>query len=291
MMEEESPVSPTAPGENEITAPPARRRRKKTVSLAEYREKHWGIDAQWRQMQKSSPSFSMRPKTTFGTMLANKQQTSGYKGDLGREFAFTKRKSPTFSMGARPLGHCFEMTSPGPCEYQTLGRNGLGVLDPQNPHPGFPKIPGGRFGASPGAGSVNVIPEKCPGPGDFEIKNYVSSLDGKKPPHYTIRGNLGSSIVAAGGSGLGPGAYDISKTLPNGGKLLGGAPNWTLLGRDGHFNPDQKVPGAGSYSPLFDRNSPNRIRPAYSFGFTERFGAGQETSKKKKDVPKMRQTH
>jgi len=281
-MAEESPTGSVPPPEG-LPDTPSRRRRKKPMSLDAWREKKYGIDAQWRSIsgQKSSPSFTMRPKTSFGTMLSFKTQTSGYKGRLDREFAFTKKGkimgTGGFSMGAKPLGHCFEVKSPGPAEYRIIPTN-----DPNEVAPNYPRIPGGRFNT----GSITLIPEKCPGPGDYAWRDYVSSLDGNRPPRWSIRGQLpGGAIQASSGSGLGPGVYDISKTLSNG-KIT--SPQCTLLGRDSAYNPEVKIPGAGAYSP--GTNSPIRRMPSYSFGFTARFSS-EEKPPKRETKDRMRQTH
>lgn len=222
------------------------------MSVQEYRELKWGVDAGYKRVQSkgAGPSYTMRASLPI---FIGKKTTNFQVGDIQRCYSATFPNSPAWSMGLQSF-KTPEDKSPGPTEYKLRS-----TMDP-NKHPTCPKNTGPRFGtetllSSDGSG--------LPGPGEYDtIKAMEKSSAIKTRPRVNIQGREAwRDPTAAPGPGIGEYDYQqatrVGKITPIKWTAQGkteplakprGSRRYISPGPD-HYNP----PGAGAKNELVNR--------------------------------------
>jgi len=145
------------------------------MTLKEYRELKWGVDACYAKVERRGPSFSMRPMVPS---VYTKRNDNFQAGDVFRSFNATLRTAPCFSMAGRADFRTPTETSQGPAEYPIKSSMDPGI------HPTVPKNRGSRFG------SEVLEPRDPPGPapGQYELTDPAVSSTIKSIANFTIQG-------------------------------------------------------------------------------------------------------
>jgi len=212
------------------------------ISLQEYKERKWSMDACFNRTVRAPPGYTMRPMVSFGSMLNNKGGNGVHqRGDVHKALHATKYRGPSFSMGALPLLD-EKGKSPGPAEYKVKS-----TMDP-NSHPVHSKALGARFGTEQleCADSTSV-----PGPGQYDLEGYENSSVYAKKPNWVIEGREAWNDKTAAPN-PGPGEYQYFHTMRNG-KITN--PRYTAQGKTMPIEPPRgverlsPVPPPGSYNP------------------------------------------
>jgi len=197
------------------------------MTVKEYRERKWSVDACYAKVERRGPAFSMRKSLPN---LHGKKIDPTLSLDLFRAFSATLPTAPAVSMGLQYIFPPRER-SPGPAEYPMKS-----TMDPQG-HPLVPKNRGARFG------SEVLEPRDPPGPapGQYELDTAAdNSSTLKRAPKPTIQGrDAWRPPTAAPGPGVGE--YDFSKAMRTG--------KMTPLQWNMQFRPDanKKPRGQGQY--------------------------------------------
>lgn len=174
----------SAEASSDLLAASARRRRRKPgakwdgrvsdLSLKEFRERKWGIDAAFGKTSRGGPAYSFRPaiplrsKSTTNTILPV---------DPVAAFNAIQRKDPSYSMGAKEILQEKELTM-GPGKYKipsSLDRKG---------NPQYAKHTGVKFGTE----RLVTTEEGTPAPGDYDHEAFVNMARIKNCPAYTAPG-------------------------------------------------------------------------------------------------------
>lgn len=174
------------------------------MSLKEYRERKWSVDACYAKVERRGPSFSMRPSLSYGGLLGGKKNDNFTVGDVFRSFSATLPTAPSFSMGVTSFNPPRDR-SQGPAEYPIKSTMDPGI------HPTCPKNRGARFG------SEVLEPRDPPGPapGNYDADAIDNSSTIKKPPNFTIQGREAwRAPTTAPGPGVGE--YDYTKAMRTG---------------------------------------------------------------------------
>merc|ERR1711967_100162 len=101
------------------------------VSLQEYRDRKWSVDACYAKIERRGPAFSIRrPLPSF--LDLNKKTAAFATGDVIRSLNSTLPSIPAFTMGMQSFQPPQDK-SPGPSEYQVSS-----TMDPRR-HPSIPK--------------------------------------------------------------------------------------------------------------------------------------------------------
>jgi hypothetical protein len=187
------------------------------MSLQEYRERKWSVDACYAKVERRGPSFSMRRSLPASF---TKKNNNFQVGDVFRAFDATLSRSPSYTCGLTSFLPPKE-TSPGPSEYKIKS-----TMDPAR-HPTSSKHTGPRFGTEV------LEPRDPPGPapGDYDpsVPLGAQVCDGriKSQPNFTIQGREAwRAPTAAPGPGVGE--YDVFKAMRTG-KIT--TINWTHQGK------------------------------------------------------------
>jgi len=165
------------------------------MSLQEYRERKWSVDACYAKIERRGPKFSMRPMlpSTF-----TKKNNNFQVGDVFRGFDATMKGSPSFSMGVQYFNPPVD-TSQGPAEYAIKS-----TMDPSQ-HPTIGKNCGARFGSE----VLEPRDPTGPAPGDYDPNAVIHSSTLKKPPNFTIQGREAwAPRSTAPGPGVGEYPYE-----------------------------------------------------------------------------------
>mmetsp|Transcript_53476 Transcript_53476/g.106447 ORF Transcript_53476/g.106447 Transcript_53476/m.106447 type:complete len:394 (+) Transcript_53476:77-1258(+) len=170
-----------------ITAPPSRarnRRRKQLgatwdgrvagMSLQEYRERKWSVDACYAKLERRGPSYSCRRPC-----LKKSQSSSGpiLPIDVFKSFDAAKGRSASYSMGRISIATEPDRT-PGPQHYNPTGIIGTGS------HPTIPKTRGFQFGRE----RLLVNDDPSPAPGDYSLEGFEKLGRYKRMPKLPIQG-------------------------------------------------------------------------------------------------------
>eukprot|EP00746_Dinoflagellata_sp_MGD_P120532 gnl/MRDRNA2_/MRDRNA2_56016_c0_seq1.p1 gnl/MRDRNA2_/MRDRNA2_56016_c0~~gnl/MRDRNA2_/MRDRNA2_56016_c0_seq1.p1 ORF type:complete len:254 (+),score=33.77 gnl/MRDRNA2_/MRDRNA2_56016_c0_seq1:44-805(+) len=237
---------------------------KNKKALAELRAKKWSLEAGYNQTRKSSPSYSMRPRTTFNPRAATLAFSTG---DVHKAYNKVLGRSASWTMGGHPNLPVFSDTSPGPAEYKQPC-----TMDSFNDHPTCSKTMRTKFGCATRLGGVV---KSTPGPGDyFDKDKYLSTQ--QTAPVFGIQ-SRDSFKVDYSKAGPGIGTYDPDKCTKNGlitsekytfgDRLDGPQPP---RGSSRYINPGPPAyhpPGAGAKN-----NDVVKTRmPKWGFGTAQRF--------------------
>lgn len=172
------------------------------MSIQEYRERKWSVDACYAKVERRGPSYSIRrPLPNF----FGKRNDNFAAGDVIKSLNATLRHSPSFTMAPSPFQPAPEKTQ-GPAEYKIAS-----TMDP-NKHPTIPKNCGARFGSE----VLNPRDPAGPAPGDYDANAIIHSSGIRKQPNFTIQGREAwKARTEAPGPGVGefPG---MDKVLRNG---------------------------------------------------------------------------
>lgn len=165
-------------------ASPARSRRRKPgatwdgrvagMSLQEYREKKWSIDACYAKLERRGPAYSCRRPC-----LKKSQSSSGpvLPIDPTKSFDAVKGISPSYSMGR--ISICKEPDrTPGPQHYNPPGAFGT------NGHPTMKQDRGFQFGRE----RLLINDEPSPAPGDYSLDGFEKLGTYKRMPKLPIQG-------------------------------------------------------------------------------------------------------
>jgi len=219
------------------------------MTVKEYRERKWGIDACYAKVERRGPCFSMRP--SLPPTFAKRAQIADSCRDIFRSFSATLPTAPSSSFGVQ-FFVAEKETSQGPAEYPIKH-----TMDPEG-HPTLTKSRGARFG------SEVLEPRDPPGPapGQYEVDDaVVHSSAIKKPPNFTIQGREAwRPPTTAPGPGVGeyPGLEGAMKN----GKLT--PIQWNMQGRT---EPLKRPLGQRQHStpgpPHYDRPGawPDKVNP------------------------------
>lgn len=144
------------------------------MSVQEYRERKWSVDACYSKVERRGPSYSMRRMVPsyFG-----KKNNNFQVGDVFRGMNATMASSPSYSMGVQPFLPPRDK-SQGPAEYAIQS-----TMDPSK-HPTISKHCGARFGSE----VLEPRDPTGPAPGDYDPNAIIHSSTLKKPPNFTIQG-------------------------------------------------------------------------------------------------------
>merc|ERR1740130_315192 len=145
-----------------------------SMSLQEYRERKWSVDACYAKVERRGPSYSMRK---FTPSSFTKKNNNFQVGDVFRGMNATMASSPSYSMGVQPFFPPRD-TSQGPAEYAIQS-----TMDPSK-HPTISKNTGARFGSE----VLEPRDPAGPAPGDYDPNAIIHSSTLKKPPNFTIQG-------------------------------------------------------------------------------------------------------
>lgn len=226
------------------------------MSLQEYRERKWSVDAGFGKIFRGGPTYSMRKMTPSSF---TKRNNNFQVGDVFRGMNATSASSPSFSMGVQYFTPPIS-TSQGPAEYQIKSS-----MDPSK-HPTISKNTGARFGSE----VLEPRDPAGPAPGDYDVNAIVHSSAIKKPPNFTIPGREAwAPRSEAPGPGVGEYKYEKATRL---GKLT--PIHWTAQGKTeplekplgsrqfiGPGPPHYNCPGAGA------KTHPSKLQaPVWKFG-------------------------
>lgn len=193
--------------------------RASSLTLQEYRDKKWSLEACNNNVMRRAPSWSVRPMLPrkFGNGI-----DPLLKVDVFKSIDKTKPSAPSFSMGAASF-YSITDRSPGPSQY-----NIPSIMDPKR-HPTCPKIQGYTFPCE----IPLVNDEEMPAPGQYSLDKFECSGRIKKMPVWKIQGREAWSERTAA-PGPVPGEYDVSKCMRTG-PITG--LKWSLQGKTEPLDP------------------------------------------------------
>jgi len=209
------------------------------MSLEEYREKKWSLDACFAKTKRSGPAFTCRPA------LHVRQMASGSDNRLllntFAAYDATHRVASSYSMGLLPL--CGEIErSKGPAEYKVQS-----TMDSRG-NPMIPKHQGTTFGSE----VLLVDDEVTPAPGDYDKEAFKASARIPRAPKYSMAGRE-AFIDQAGAAAYepAPGEYDTNHKFCTGKDT---PVEWTAQGKTEPRNPPTGSrmcvpPGPAHYKP------------------------------------------
>lgn len=236
------------------------------MSVKEYRDRKWSVDAAYAKVERRGPAWSIRrPLPNF----LGKRNTNFAVGDVIKSLKYTQRSVPEFTMGIQPFQPAPEKTQ-GPAEYRIPS-----TMDPIR-HPAIPKHTGPRFGSE----TLNPRDPQGPAPGDYNPDAIVHSSTLKRPPNFTIQGREAwKPPTTAPGPGVGefPGLEKALRT----GKIT--PIKWTMQGKTEPLDPPlgsaqyetpspahYHGPGAGVAWPMHKKNPNIHWAPIWKMGSESR---------------------
>lgn len=238
---------------------------KNKKALAEMKAKKWSIEAGYNFTRKASPSYTMRPKTTWNPRGATNAFSTG---DVYKAYKKVIRRNASWTMGGHPNLPVFSDTSPGPSQYKQPC-----TMDSFNDHPTTHKTMRTKFGCAQRLGGIT---KTTPGPGDyFDKDTYLSTQ--QSPPVFGIQ-SRDSFKVDYSQAGPGIGTYNPEKCTKNG---LITSEKWTFGDRlEGPQPPRGSsrylTPGPPAYNPpgVLGVKNNDVIKPRmpkWGFGTESRF--------------------
>jgi len=148
------------------------------MTLKEYKERKWSVDACYSKIQRGGPSFSMRPGRMVCPASFVKKNKNFQVGDVFRSMRATLPEAPSYGMGVQTMCQGEKERSQGPAEYGFKS-----VMDPSK-HPTVAKNTGARFGSE----TLNPKDESMPAPGNYDVECYVNTSSVKRMPTYICGG-------------------------------------------------------------------------------------------------------
>mmetsp|Transcript_37525 Transcript_37525/g.56648 ORF Transcript_37525/g.56648 Transcript_37525/m.56648 type:complete len:344 (-) Transcript_37525:247-1278(-) len=249
-------------GEEVIPESTATRRKKKRapgarwngrycdLTLKEYREMRWGVDAAFNKVHRKGPSWTMRPSAA-SLKMDRAASDPLLSLDVMRGFNAAKRVGPSFSMGPQPIVYPPER-SQGPGGY-----NIKSTMDPRG-NPLYPKHQGSMMGTSTLLGTDS----DGPAPGDYSVDAFEKNARIRRKPAWTCAGRE-AWLPRTTAPDPGPGEYKF-ETHTRRGKIT--PFRWSCATRTepkiipgstsaGHAGPIYDVPGVpgapGQYASTF----------------------------------------
>lgn len=206
------------------------------LSLKDYRELKWNLDAAYAKVERRGPSYTCRAYCP----MKSKSSPVFQRGDPVKAMDAARPRPASCVFGVTTIAQ--EITrSPGPAQYSVRS-----TMDP-NPHPMLKKSCGAKFGTE----VLNATDEPSPAPGDYEvIATFKKSGACPKPPNYTVQGREAwFDPTAAPGPGVGdyPGLEHCQRHGKN-------TPiTWTLQGKTEPIEPARgerknETPGPPHYN-------------------------------------------
>lgn len=204
-----------------------------SLTLEEYREMKWGLDAGFRGTLRGGPRYSMRPS------LSKPLRTNSdgvLDTDPVKAFDACHKTGPKFSIGKHLIGN---QIADGPGSY-----NIPSIMAPEQ-HPTLHKTTGFKFGSE----TLKVFDEDAPAPGQYDQMQYKNSGMYPRKPTYTMQGREAwGERTAAPGPGVGE--YQYEKAMRNG-KIT--PIKWNMQGRTEPLKfprGERRLikPGAGHYA-------------------------------------------
>lgn len=177
------------------------------LSVEEYREMKWNLDAAFGKTMRGGPSYTMRPNVSFGR---HKSSPVFITGDPVKALDVVKPKAATFTMGRQFGGTKMVERSPGPAQYTMKS-----IMDSKK-HPTYAKNMGAVFGTEVMGAKQE---EDSPAPGNYDHMQYLNSGTCKRAGNYTIPGREAwRPRTEAPGPGVGeyevPGIMRFGKDTP-----------------------------------------------------------------------------
>lgn len=170
------------------------------MTLKEYRERKWSVDACYGKVFRGGPSYSMRRMTPSSF---TKKNNNFQVGDVFRGLNATSYVAPSYSMGIQYFSPPKD-TSQGPAEYPIKS-----TMDPSK-HPTLTKNTGARFGSE----VLEPRDPAGPAPGDYDPGAIVHSSAITKPPNFSIQGREAwAPRTTAPGPGVGEFAIENATRL------------------------------------------------------------------------------
>lgn len=145
-----------------------------SLSLAEYREMKWSMDAAYNSVLRRGPSYTCRPQLQRRTQSATNVMLTP---DVCKALDATRPSGPCWSMSVQLLNSMHD-ASPGPAQYMVPS-----TMNP-NKHPTIPKNTGPKFGTE----VLQANDEDAPAPGQYTVDNYEASARIKRSPSYSCQG-------------------------------------------------------------------------------------------------------
>lgn len=146
------------------------------LSVEDYRDLKWNLDAAFGKTMRGGPSFTMRPNVSFGKVKSLPTFTSG---DPVKALDAVRPSPPNYSMGKSHGSHRVYERSPGPAHY-TQGS----YMDSKK-HPIFKKAMGAMWSREMMSGGQD---EDTPAPGKYDHMQYLNSGACKRASNYSIKG-------------------------------------------------------------------------------------------------------
>lgn len=146
------------------------------LSVEDYRDLKWNLDAAFNKTRRGGPSFSMRPNVSFGLTKSSPVFTSG---DPVKALDAVRPSPPTFSIGKSHGTQRVYERSPGPAHYTQKS-----YMDTKK-HPTFRKSMGALWGTEVLGGGHD---DDMPAPGKYDHMQYLNSGACKRAGNYTIGG-------------------------------------------------------------------------------------------------------
>jgi len=184
------------------------------MSLQEYRERKWSIDAAYAKLERRGPAYSCRQPC-----LKRSQSSSGtiLPIDVAKSFEAAKGRSPSYSMGRTSIAREPDRT-PGPQHYDPPEIMGSSC------HPTLPKNRGFQFGRE----RLLVNDEPSPAPGDYSVEGFEKLGTYKRMPKLPIQGREAWRESATQLPGPEQGEYQFDNVTRRGKDT---PIRWTMQGR------------------------------------------------------------
>lgn len=146
------------------------------LSLADYRELKWGMEAGWSQVKHRAPKYSVKQQLPI---LKAASTNTILPIQPHKSFDAINRAGCSWTMSYAGLvpWNVLER-SPGPTEYKVKS-----TMDPRK-HPTLSKSCGATFGRD----TLAARDETSPAPGDYDVGAFEKSSVYKKKPKWTIEG-------------------------------------------------------------------------------------------------------
>jgi len=172
-----------------------------SLTIEQYREMKWGLDAGYRAAMRGGPRYSMRPALTKPL----RQNSDGMVDtNVAKAFDACHNTGPKFTMGVKITTSGEIPDAPGP-QYPIPS-----IMDAQN-HPTLHKLTGVKFGSE----TLQVLDEEAPAPGQYDQMTFKLSGQIKRMPSWTCQGREAWNESTKPG-GPAPGEYDVSRALRTG---------------------------------------------------------------------------
>eukprot|EP00928_Gymnodinium_smaydae_P070044 TRINITY_DN53986_c0_g1_i1.p1 TRINITY_DN53986_c0_g1~~TRINITY_DN53986_c0_g1_i1.p1 ORF type:complete len:304 (-),score=53.02 TRINITY_DN53986_c0_g1_i1:119-973(-) len=189
-----------------------------TLSLTEFRDRRWSLDAGFGKTMRGGASYTMRPMLPNPMFKSRSNSNPTFqKGDVHKSFKAASATAPCWSMGKSSFAEP-KSKSPGPAEYQIKS-----TMDPES-HPTLDKHQGARFSSGTLKAADDFQP---PGPGEYSLEGFEASSVMHKKPTWSLGGREAWNERFKEPM-PDPGEYDPSAALRNGKKT---PITWNMQGK------------------------------------------------------------